>query len=54
MSFGWPLIPGVYVLANMLVFVYFALDRSWEALWSLLTIFAGGLAYRLFRRSRAS
>lgn len=44
-SFGWPALPLLYVAVNLLVFVYFALDRSWEALWSLLTIAGGGLTY---------
>ncbi len=44
-SFAWPLTPGLYIAVNMLVFVYFALDRSWEALWSLLTILGGAAAY---------
>ncbi len=49
-SFGWPLLPALYIAVNLLVFVYFALDRSWEAVWSLLTIAGGALAYRLSRR----
>ena len=49
-SFAWPAIPGFYVAVNLLVFVYFVLDKSWEALWSLLTIVAGGVAYHLYRR----
>jgi APA family basic amino acid/polyamine antiporter len=49
-SWGWPLLPGVYIAVNVLVFVYFALDRSWEALWSLLTILGGALAYNWTRR----
>jgi APA family basic amino acid/polyamine antiporter len=49
-SFGWPVIPGFYIAVNLLVFLYFALDKSWQALWSLLTIVAGGLAYHLYSR----
>jgi len=52
-SFGWPAVPGFYVAVNMLVFVYFAVDKSWEALWSLLTIVAGGVAYHFYRRTAA-
>ena len=53
-SFGWPLIPGFYVAVNSLVFVYFALDKSWEALWSLLTIAGGGIAYHFYVRATKS
>ena len=49
-SLGWPLLPGLYIAVNLLVFVYFALDRSWEALWSLFTILGGALAYYWTRR----
>lgn len=50
-SFAWPLTPGLYVAVNVLVFVYFALDRSWEALWSLMTILGGAAAYYWTRRT---
>lgn len=50
-SLGWPLLPGLYIAVNVLVFVYFAFDRSWEALWSLLTILGGALAYYWTRRN---
>jgi APA family basic amino acid/polyamine antiporter len=53
-SFAWPAIPALYVSANLLVFVYFALDKSWQALWSLLTIVGGGLAYHFYVRPRAA
>lgn len=52
-SFGWPLLPGLYIAVNLLVFVYFTLDRSWEAAWSLLTIVGGGIAYYWTRRGRS-
>jgi APA family basic amino acid/polyamine antiporter len=51
-SFAWPAIPASYVAANLLVFVYFAQDKSWQALWSLLTILAGGVAYHFYARSQ--
>lgn len=50
-SFAWPLAPGFYMAVNVLVFVYFAIDKSWEAVWSLLTIAAGGVAYHFYSRS---
>ena len=52
-SFAWPVIPGFYIAVNLLVFVYFVVDKSWEALWSLATILAGGVAYHFYRRSSA-
>jgi APA family basic amino acid/polyamine antiporter len=51
-STAYPLLPALYVAANGLVFVYFALDKSWEALWSLLTILGGALAYHLYAQRR--
>jgi APA family basic amino acid/polyamine antiporter len=54
-SLGYPAIPLLYVGMNAWVFVYFARLRSWEALWSLLTILGGGLIYQLvIRPSRVS
>jgi APA family basic amino acid/polyamine antiporter len=49
-NLGYPLIPLLYVSINVWVFVYFAQLRSLEALWALLTVAAGALAYRLFVR----
>jgi APA family basic amino acid/polyamine antiporter len=49
-SFAYPAIPLFYVLANLSVFAYFVMDRSFEAAWSLLTILCGALIYRLFIR----
>lgn len=49
---GYPLIPAVYVSMNAWVFVYFAQLRSWEALWSLLTVLGGALIYHLYIRKR--
>lgn len=46
-SLGYPLIPLLYVSINVWVFVYFAQLRSLEALWALVTVVAGALAYRL-------
>ena len=50
-SFLWPLIPAIYVAANLLVFLYFVSEKSWDSLWSLGVIAAGGVAYRLMRPS---
>jgi APA family basic amino acid/polyamine antiporter len=50
-SFAYPLIPSLYVAANLLVFVYFVNDRRGEAAWSLLTILGGALLYHLYIRS---
>jgi basic amino acid/polyamine antiporter, APA family len=49
---GYPLIPLTYVSMNIWVFIYFVQARSWEALWSLMTIVAGALIYRFYVRGR--
>jgi APA family basic amino acid/polyamine antiporter len=51
-SLGYPLIPLAYVLMNVWVFVFFVRERSWEALWSLLTVLAGALIYHFYIRHR--
>jgi basic amino acid/polyamine antiporter, APA family len=51
-SVGYPLIPLFYVGMNAWVFLYFARLKSWEALWSLLTVAGGALLYQLFLRPR--
>jgi APA family basic amino acid/polyamine antiporter len=48
-SFAYPLIPLLYVSMNAWV-VYFS--RSWEALWTLLTVVAGALVYHFYVRNR--
>jgi APA family basic amino acid/polyamine antiporter len=53
-SLGYPFIPLVYVLMNAWVFVYFIQLRSWEALWSLLTVAGGALTYQLYIRRVAA
>jgi APA family basic amino acid/polyamine antiporter len=47
---GYPLIPLVYVLMNLWVFVFFG--RSWEAVWSLVTVLGGALIYQFYARHR--
>jgi hypothetical protein len=37
---------------NVWVFVYFTQDKGQEALWSLATVVAGGVAYYVSRRGR--
>src|SRR5690606_7680379 len=54
-SFAWPLIPAFYTAANVLIFLYFAWGKSWEAMWTLATIAIGALAYsRLRARQQAA
>jgi APA family basic amino acid/polyamine antiporter len=53
-SLGYPLIPLAYVAINIWVFVYFARLRSYEALWTLLTVLGGALAYRVYLRARST
>ena len=48
-SFAWPLIPAFYTSVNVLIFLYFAWGKSWEAMWTLLTIAIGAFAYSRFR-----
>ncbi len=48
-SFAWPLIPAFYTSANVLIFLYFAWGKSWEAMWTLLTIAIGAFAYSRLR-----
>ena len=49
-SFAYPLLPGVYVAVNGLVFLYFAWDKQEEALWALGTMAAAWLVFRLTRQ----
>jgi positive regulator of sigma E activity len=53
-NLAYPLIPLVYVVMNAWVFVYFAQLRSWEALWSLLTVVGGALVYHFYIRKRSA
>ena len=48
-SFAWPMIPAFYTSANVLIFLYFAWGKSWEAMWTLLTIAIGAFAYSRLR-----
>jgi APA family basic amino acid/polyamine antiporter len=52
-NLGYPLIPLIYVSMNAWVFVYFVRLRSWEALWSLLTVLGGALIYQFIRKRSA-
>ena len=45
-DFAYPLLPLLYVSMNAWVFVFVVQGRSWEALWSLLTVVAGALVHR--------
>jgi len=51
---GYPIIPSIYVLMNAWVFAYFAKLRSWEALWSMLTVLGGALIYHFYIRKRSA
>lgn len=51
-SFAWPLMPSLYILANLWCFLYFAVERRLEAVWALATIVVGALAYHLYARQR--
>ena len=47
-SFGYPLIPLLYVGVNLLIFGYFVANRVEEAMWASLTILAGAIAYHFY------
>jgi APA family basic amino acid/polyamine antiporter len=49
---AFPFIPVMYGAMNVWVFVYFVQARSWEALWSLLTVAAGAVIHRFFLAGR--
>jgi APA family basic amino acid/polyamine antiporter len=48
---GYPVIPLAYVAMNAWVFVYFVRDKGTIAIWSLLTVLAGVVAYHFSRRN---
>jgi len=52
-SFAFPLLPLVYTLTNVFIFIYFVSQRRWEALAGLGTILAGAGAYAWVRRAGA-
>ena len=52
-DFAWPLLPTVYGTANVLVFAYFVVERSVEAVWSLMTILGGVIVYSYLSKSGA-
>ena len=52
-SFAWPLLPTVFAATNVLVFAYFAVERSLEAVWSALTILVGVVIYGYLSKSGA-
>jgi APA family basic amino acid/polyamine antiporter len=51
-NIAYPAIPLLYVGMNAWVFIYFARLRSWEALWSLLTVLGGALIYQFAIKPR--
>jgi len=51
-NIGFPVIPLLYVAMNAWVVFYFAQDNLKEALWSLATVLAGGVAYHFSRRGQ--
>jgi APA family basic amino acid/polyamine antiporter len=53
-SVAYPLIPALYVIANLFVFVYFVSNRQGEAAWSLLTVLGGALIYHFYIRRNSA
>lgn len=51
-SFAYPLIPMLYIGVNLLIFVYFVSNKPVEAMWALLTILAGAVAYHFYIKTR--
>jgi len=50
-SFGYPLLPTLYVAANLWIFLNFAPGQRWVSALSFLTVVFGALMYRLCRTS---
>jgi len=49
-NFGYPLAPALFIGANAWVFLYFATEKSWEAVASVATVLGGAIVYHLYRR----
>jgi APA family basic amino acid/polyamine antiporter len=49
-SWGYPLVPAIFILASVWMLFYTAALRPRESFLGLLTMLAGGLAYRWIRR----
>ena len=49
-SLGYPLLPLVYLAVSIWILSYTLVNRGWEALFSLLTLLAGGLIYQWHRK----
>ncbi len=48
-SFGYPLLPALYTVVNLWIFLNFAPGQKWITALSLLTIVGGALSYRFYR-----
>ncbi|MGF1613625.1 MAG: APC family permease [Gammaproteobacteria bacterium] len=49
-SFAYPLLPLIYLAVSAWILSYTLVNRGWEALFSLLTLIAGGLIYQWHRQ----
>ncbi|MFZ0255187.1 MAG: amino acid permease [Gammaproteobacteria bacterium] len=49
-SFAYPLLPLAYLTISFWILSYTLVSRGWEALFSLLTLLAGGLIYQWHRQ----
>ena len=47
-SFGYPLLPALYIAVNLWIFLHFAPGQRWITSLSLLTVAGGALSYRLY------
>ena len=48
-SFGYPLLPALYTVINLWIFLNFAPGQKWITALSLLTVAGGALSYRFYR-----
>ncbi len=48
-SFGYPLLPALYTVVNLWIFLNFAPGQKWITALSLLTVVGGALSYRFYR-----
>ncbi len=46
-TWGYPITPLIYLIASLFMLIVFAMDRTSEMLWGMLTLVVGYLVYRL-------
>ena len=53
-SFGYPLLPILYTIVNLWIFVNFAPVQRWVSFLSLLTVICGALMHRFYRSPKST